>query len=233
MTPATRERAELIRQCYLFEEAQPESIAQLAASSTLETRARRTDVFDAGDAPDGMRVVVSGLIRIWINDAQGRELTLTLIEPGEAFGEIALLDGAARTANASVLETAQMLLLRKAAFDAVLETDPGLARHLIVLLCDRLRRNTSDLRGFAFQDVGARLAAKLYDLAMGHAELSGDEARFGARFSQTELAHMLGVTREAVNKRLAAMVCDGILSMDEGRITVRSLAALRQRGAVD
>jgi CRP-like cAMP-binding protein len=233
MTRATEDRAALIRHCYLFAEAQPASIAQLAASSTLETRARRTDVFEAGDAPDGMRVVVSGLIRIWINDAQGRELTLTLIESGEAFGEIALLDGAARTANASVLEPAQMLLLRKTAFDAVLETDPGLARHLIVLLCDRLRRNTSDLRGFAFQDVGMRLASKLHDLAMGHADLSGDMARFTNRFSQTELAQMLGVTREAVNKRLAALCCDGILSIEEGRITVLSLAALRMRGSED
>jgi CRP-like cAMP-binding protein len=233
MTQATQDRAALIRQCYLFEDATPESIAQLAASSTLETRARRTDVFDAGDEPDGMRVLISGLVRIWINDAEGRELTLTLIEPGEAFGEIALLDGAPRTANASVLEPAQMLLLRKSAFDAVLATDPGLAQHLIVLLCDRLRRNTSDLHGFAFQDIGTRLAAKLHDLAMGHAELDGDAARFTGRFSQTELAQMLGVTREAVNKRLAALCVDGILAIEEGRITVRSLAALRRRGGAD
>lgn len=230
MNPATHDRAALIRQCYLFEDARRASIAQLVASSTLETRQRRTDVFHAEDEPDGMRVLISGLIRIWINDPNGRELTLTLIEPGEAFGEIALLDGAPRSANASVIEPAQMLLLRKTAFDAVLQTDPELARHLIVLLCDRLRRNTGDLRGFAFQDVGMRLAAKLYDLAMGHAELSGDEASFTGKFSQTELANMLGVTREAVNKRLAALCYDGILTIEAGRITVRSLAALRRLG---
>ncbi|SEM70786.1 Crp/Fnr family transcriptional regulator [Palleronia pelagia] len=233
MNEATGGRADLIRQCYLFEGAKPETIARLAETSTLETRDRRMDVFYAGDASDGMRILISGTVRIWINDVQGRELTLALIEPGEAFGEIAMLDGASRTANASVLETARMLLVKQAAFDAVLETDPRLARHLIVLLCDRLRRNTSDLRGFAFQDMGARLAAKLHDLAMGHAEIDGDEARFTAKFSQTELANMLGVTREAVNKRLAAMSCDGILSMEDGKITIRSLAALRLRSSSD
>jgi len=233
MTPSTQDRAALIRQCYLFKDAQPASVAQLAASSTIETRAQGTDVFETGDPADGMRVLVTGLVRIWLNDAEGGELTLTLVEPGEAFGEIALLDGANRTANASVLETAQILLLRRAAFDALLDTDPGLARHLILLLCDRLRRNTSDLRGFAFHDVGERLAAKLHELAMGHADLRGDEAHFTAKFSQSELAKMLGVTREAVNKRLAALCCDGVLSIEKGRITVRSLAALRLRAGAD
>lgn len=221
-------KSELIRQCYLFADAADDSIRRLARLSQIETLPKRREVFAAGDPSDGLRILVSGLVRTWISDAEGRELTLTLIEPGEAFGEIALLDGSERSANATVLEPAQVLLLRQSAFDDVLDEDIGLARHLIVLLCDRLRRNTEDLRGFAFHDMGARLAGKLYDLAMAHADVTGNTARFERKFSQTELANMLGATREAINKRLAGLSYDGVLSIDAGRITIIDLPELRR-----
>jgi CRP/FNR family cyclic AMP-dependent transcriptional regulator len=227
MSPEASDKILLIRQCYLFSDAAYESVARLAAASSVETLPRRREIFAADDPPDGLRILVSGLIRIWINDAEGRELTLSLVEPGECFGEIALLDRSARTTNATVVDKAQILLLRQSVFEAVLDKDPILARHLIVLLCDRLRKNTEDLRGFAFRDMGARLAQKLCDLAMAHADLDGDTARFTRKFSQTDLANMLGVTREAVNKRLAALCYDEILSIDAGWITILDMPGLQ------
>ena len=167
------DKTEMIRKCYLFTDASPDSITRLAKRSLVETVPKNRQLFAMEDEVDGLRIVIDGLVRVWINDAEGRELTLTLIEPGEAFGEIALLDGDLRSANATVIEASQMLLLKRSAFDAVLESDPKLARHLIVLLCDRLRRNTNDLRGFAFQDLRVRLSRKLYELAMAHAEIDG------------------------------------------------------------
>ena len=233
MIDQTDDRIKLIRQCYLFTEAQDDSLKRLAQLSHIETLPKNRDIFAAGDPPDGLRILISGLVRTWINNAEGRELTLTLIEPGEAFGEIALLDGAERSANTTVLEPARLLLLRQSAFDRVLEEDPALMRHLIVLLCDRLRRNTDDLRGFAFHDMGARLAAKLYELTMVHAVVTGNTALFGRKFSQTELANMLGATREAINKRLAALSYDGVLSIKAGLITILDLRALRALGQMD
>ena len=233
MSDPTADTIKLIRQCYLFTQAQEGSLKRLAQLSHIETLPKNREIFAAGDPPDGLRILISGLVRTWINNAEGRELTLTLIEPGEAFGEIALLDGAERSANTTVLEPARLLLLRQSAFDRVLEEDPALMRHLIVLLCDRLRRNTDDLRGFAFHDMGARLAAKLYELTMVHAVVTGNTALFGRKFSQTELANMLGATREAINKRLAALSYDGVLSIKTGLITILDLKALRALGQMD
>ena len=230
MTDKADDTIKLIRRCYLFSDAQQDSLKRLAQLSHIETLPKNREVFAAGDPPDGLRILMSGLVRTWINNAEGRELTLTLIEPGDAFGEIALLDGAARSANTTVIEPARLLLLRQAAFDEVLDDDPALMRHLIVLLCDRLRRNTDDLRGFAFQDMGARLAAKLFELTMVHAELSGNTAVFGRKFSQTELANMLGATREAINKRLAVLSYDSVLSIKNGLITIHDLKALQALG---
>ncbi|SNS61179.1 Crp/Fnr family transcriptional regulator [Antarctobacter heliothermus] len=233
MSDQTDDTIKLIRQCYLFTEAQEDSLKRLAQLSHIETLPKGRDIFSAGDPPDGLRILISGLVRTWINNAEGRELTLTLIEPGDAFGEIALLDGAERSANTTVLEPARLLLLRQSAFDKVLEDDPALMRHLIVLLCDRLRRNTEDLRGFAFHDMGARLAAKLFELTMVHAVVSGNTAVFGRKFSQTELANMLGATREAINKRLSALSYDEVLSIKNGLITILDLQALRALGQMD
>jgi len=222
------DKADIIRKCYLFTEASADSINRLADYSLVETAPRNRSLFEAGDEVDGLRIVIDGLIRIWINDIEGRELTLTLIEPGEAFGEIALLDGDLRSANATVADASRILLLKRDAFDKVLDDDPNLARHLILLLCDRLRRNTQDLHGFAFQDLRVRLGQKLYELAMAHAEMDGQGAKMTRKFSQTEFAQMLGATREAVNKRLAAMSFDGIVIVKNGWIEIPYLDALRR-----
>lgn len=217
------DKAEIIRRCYLFTDASTDSIARLAQCSLVETAPRNRSLFETGDEVDGLRILIDGLIRIWINDIEGRELTLTLVEPGEAFGEIALLDGDLRSANATVADASRMLLLKRDAFDRVLDDDPRLARHLIVLLCDRLRRNTQDLHGFAFQDLRVRLGQKLCELAMAHAEMEGKRAKMTRKFSQTELAQMLGATREAINKRLSAMSFDGVVIVRNGWIEIPDL----------
>lgn len=222
------DKAEIIRKCYLFTGASADSIARLAEYSLLETAPKNRTLFETGDEVDGLRILIDGLIRIWINDTEGRELTLTLIEPGEAFGEIALLDGDLRSANATVADASRLLLLRRDAFDRVLDSDPKLARHLILLLCDRMRRNTESLHGFAFQDLRVRLSQKLYDLAMAHAGMEGKGAKMTRKFSQTELAQMLGATREAINKRLSAMSFDGIVIVNKGWIEIPDLEALHR-----
>lgn len=219
-------KREAIRTCYLLQGASEESIRRFTARSSIETCKARQSLFSTGDETDGLRIVISGLVRIWVNDAEGREYTVTLAEKGDPIGEIATLDGQTRSANATVMDPAKLLWLRQSAFDEILADDPALTRHLIHLLCDRLRTTTANLSGFAFYTLHRRLAGKLHELAMAHADLGEGRARFGRRFSQTELAQMLGATREAVNKRLAAMTDDGLLSVTDGMIHIHDVDAL-------
>ena len=220
---------EALRRCHLFAGADDLSVATLAkASRIVRYRARQT-LFMAGDAPDGLYVLQSGLVRIWISDADGRELTIALMEPGDPFGEIALLDGLPRTANATALEPTECLLTPPAALDAALDGNLQLARHLIDLLCEYLRRNTAEMGAFAFLGLDSRLAQKLHDLALAHSVIDGGAARFTRRFSQSDLAQMLGVTREAINKRLGAFAHDGLIVQADGQTTLPDLAALAAR----
>ncbi len=218
-----------IRGCYLFSGADEKSQLLLAQSSRIIRYERDTPILSAGDEPDGLRVVLSGLIRIWISDLEGRELTLALMESGDPFGEIAILDGLPRSANATALEASECLFMPKNAMEAALDNSPQFARHLVQLLCELLRRNTEAMGAFAFMGLDGRLAQKLHDLALAHAKLEGPVAHFTRKFSQNELAQMVGVTREALNKRLKALIHDGLITQTNGLLSIPSLPALAAR----
>jgi CRP-like cAMP-binding protein len=177
--------------------------------------------------------VVDGLVRIWVGSDSGKELTFSIMEPGDVFGEIALLDGLPRTANATAQEASLLLVIQRSAFLSVLESDVHLGKHIIELLCERLRRKTDLLSDFAFAELPVRLARKLNDLATAHAEIDGNSARLGKLFSQTELAQMLGVSREAINKQLALWSQKGIVSTEEGGLTITDLSGLRHHAELE
>jgi CRP-like cAMP-binding protein len=218
-----------LRNGYLFADADARTLERLGRSSRVIRHRAGSTLFDMGDDSDGLHIVLSGLVRIWVADPEGRELTLTLLEPGDPFGEIALLDRLPRTASATAIEETSCLLTPVEAMDYALDQSPALARHLIQLLCEILRRNTRDLSDSAFLSFDGRLAQKLHDLALSHAETDGKSARFSRRFSQTELSQMLGVTREAINERLAALAHDGLVGQSEGRINILDLPTLAER----
>ena len=227
------EREAALRKCYLFADLGPQSLEPLVQASSIRVIQTGSEIFAAGDVVDGLRVVISGQVRLWIADREGRELTLHFAEPGDSFGEIALLDKLPRSATATALETTRCLLLPVTAVEAALAADPAVARHLILSLCTILRRNVDTIGGFAFSGLDARLARRLYDLAHNHAEIDGQSARFTRRFSQTDLAQLLGVTREAVNKKLRALEHDGLVLRSGGSLSLPDLPGLAARAEID
>lgn len=225
------DRQRLIRSSFLFRDTSPAIVERLARMSIVKHLDRKEALFHSGDEADALYAVIKGLIRIWIGSESGKELILSLMEPGDAFGEIALLDGLPRTANATAIEVSELLVIRRADFMAVLEDEPSLSRHIIELLCERLRLNTDLLSDFAFSDLAERLARRLGNLAVAHGEMQGKVAKLGRRFSQTELAQMLGVSREAVNKQLGIFAQKGLVQLEDGHLTVTDLPALRRMAA--
>lgn len=223
------DKLQIIRGCHLFSGAALDSLAPLAKASFVERRAAGEGIFSAEDEADGLRVVLSGQVRIWLDNSEGRQLTLSLLGKGDPFGEIALLDGLPRTANATCLESTECLFLPAKAVQEALQHDGSLANALILSLCELLRQNLGTLTGFAFADLDSRLALKLHELALDYAEISGPRARFSRRFSQTELAQLLGVTREAVNKRFRVLEHDGLVAQEAGFLVIHDLAALVER----
>ncbi len=225
-------RAQLLAKSFLFRGLEPgllESVARLCLPRKLGVG---ETLFWEDEPADALFGVAKGLIRIWVHGPDGRELTLNLMESGDFFGEIALLDGLPRTASASALADTEMLSVPRAAFLELMVKEPKLALHIIELLCERLRYNTDRIRDAAFLDLGARLAKTLEALALGHGEEGPEGILITAKLNQSELAQLLGVTREAVNKQLKQFAQEGLISTKGSRILVLDATALSARGKI-
>jgi CRP/FNR family transcriptional regulator, cyclic AMP receptor protein len=213
-------KEELIRNSVIFGGLDDESLRALVQVGRTRRIRKGTMLFQQGDEGDALYGVVDGLIRICIVGESGKELTLGLMEPGDIFGEIALLDGLPRSADAYAAEDATLLVIDRAQFTPMLERGGKIARHVIELLCERLRENTERLGEQAFLNLQARLARKLQALAVAHGRRDARGITIDVKLSQTELAQMLGVTREAVNKQLQTWTKLGVVHFDRGRITI-------------
>ncbi len=217
---AASDKERLIRGSVIFNGIEPGLLREVVQLSRTRRIHKGAMLFQQGDDGDALYGVIEGLIRISLAGEQGKELILGLMEPGDIFGEIALLDGLPRTADAHAAEDSVLLVIERAQFVQLIEREGRLARHVIELLCERLRANTERLGEHAFMNLGARLARKLCALSVAHGRHEEQEITIDMRLSQTELAQMLGVTREAVNKQLKIWSREGVLRFDRGRITI-------------
>ncbi len=227
MSETSDRHVQALRASALFAQLATQPLKMLAESCTpLQAPGGRL-LFSHGDAADGVYIVTEGLVRVWLNDAEGNEMTLALLGPGEALGEMALADAAPRSANATTLEDSRFLFLDGRDFTRAMDREPLIARHMVALLAARLRGSNEALMDIAFLPLRARLCRKLLDLAALHARPSPPGAVFDRVFSQGELAQMLGASREAVNRHLAAMRHDGHLRFDGRHMEIPDLAKLR------
>lgn len=216
------EKARLLRRSFIFRDLDETLLGRLARLSQTRRLAKGSLLFHQGEEGDALYGVAEGLIRIWVSGDGGKELTLQLLEPGDVFGEIALLDGLPRSASAEAVDDSLLVMVKRDAFLPLLEAESGLARHVIELICERLRDSTSRASDFAFLGLPTRLARKLLQLAIAHGHDEPDGAiRIALKLSQSELAQMLGVTREAVNKQLKAWTQDGLALHERGQIIIR------------
>jgi CRP/FNR family transcriptional regulator, cyclic AMP receptor protein len=224
------QKESLLRGSFIFRDLPPDLLHRLASVTQVLRVPAGALLFQQGDEGDSLYAVVDGLIRISVSGQGGRELIIGLFEPGDLFGEIALLDGLPRTASAESETDSTVLVIHRTPFLALLEQEPALARHVLELLCERLRESTEHLGEYAFLSVRCRLAKKLQALAIGHGHHEGNGIRIDLKLSQTDIGQMLGVTREAVNKQLKAWSVQGLIALDHGAITVLDMPGLAAAG---
>lgn len=206
----------LIRQVDLFTDLDAESVALLATRSRVLNFRKNTILMSEGETGECLYLIESGSVKIFVSDEHGNELTLFIEGPGSYIGEISLLDDAPRTASALTLEKTRVLVISKAVFYECIAKNPDIAFRIIRTLTQRLRKATDDIRTLALKNVYQRLALKLIELstdAEGHRLLV-------RRYSQQELANMIGASREMVGKILGELVKGGYLAMQNQQIQV-------------
>jgi CRP/FNR family transcriptional regulator, cyclic AMP receptor protein len=215
----------MLQRSPLFRGLAPALLERVASLATQRGYRSGELVFASGDPGDALFGVVTGRIRISTGRSDGREIFLNIMEPGDTFGEIALLDGGTRTATATAMTDSQLVSLRRAALFELLEREPKTALELLRLCGERLRWTSGLLEDAALLEAPARLAKRLLSLG----ELHGEQAAGGRRIriSQEELASFLGISRQAVNQQLQEWKRNGWVGLGRGTVELHDPAALR------
>jgi CRP-like cAMP-binding protein len=212
----------LLRDTELFADLDDAALDLIAASSVQRDLRRGDVVFAEGAEPEHLYVVEDGRIAIASRSDDGRESVFALMERGSLFGEMGLLDGLSRSAEARALEPSQVVEIPYAPVRAAFEERPALLWGVVALLAGRLRSMDAQLADSVVLDVTGRTAKRLLDLA-------ADEDEFQLPITQEELAGMVGASRERVNKAIASFVRLGWIDQADRQYRILDRAQLARR----
>ena len=220
-------KREVLAKTDLFAGLSPEELDSLCAMATERRVERDTVVMHRGDPGNSLMVLVSGRLRVSAVSTEGREATLRVMEAGTFLGEIALLDGRARSADVIAMTDTLLLIVDREPFLRFLIVRPEMMLRLMTILCDRLRRSSDAYQDVALSSLASRLAKLLLDLAQQHGQPVPEGVRIRLKLSQRELSAQVAATRERVNKQLRMWREQGVLGEAEGDMVVRRPEALR------
>lgn len=178
----------------------------------------RQIIIEQGGQSTEMYALLHGRLKVARNTEDGREVTLAILESGDVFGELAMLDGGPRTATVETLEPCELLVLRRADVIRFLENHPKVMRQLILALCARLRSADEKVQDTLFLPLTPRLGKALKALAIQHGDETPHGVRIDLKLTQQEVANLVGASRESVNKQLNAWQENGLLKMESGYI---------------
>jgi len=211
----------------LFRGLPKATLARIAALGLRRVYEKGALIFMRGDPGDSLCGVVSGRVRISASVPGGKEIFLNIIDPGDCFGEIALLDGQPRTATATAMVRTELIVFPRDQFLGLLSTEPQLAAHLIRLLCRRVRWTAQLMEDSALLSVPARLAKRLLGLARLHGPGAAG-ASIKLTISQEELAQFLSVSRQVVNQHLQVLKAKGWIRSGRGQVTLCNVRSLEE-----
>jgi len=217
-----REARRLIGNCVLFRGLSPDGRASIGEKANIRSLAAGETIFAIGSPGDQMMALLEGTIRINVPSPDGKELLLAIIKPGEVFGELSVLDGKERSADAVAETDCTVAILNRRDVLSFFEQHPSAWLQLVVVLCERLRRTDQIFAEVALLQLPSRLAKMMLRVSTGVPTAHMPKIRF----SQRELASMVGGTRESVNKCLRKWQSSGVVQMSEGSIIIVDRAAL-------
>lgn len=210
----------------LLSQLEPHELEVLIGFSRVMRFGPEEVIFNKGDPGDSLYAIINGRVGIKTVSEDGKEILLNVLEAGDVFGEIALLDGRERTAGAIALQTTELLRVGRADFIPFLEEHPKLCLRLMSVLCERLRWTSDIIESTIFLDIPRRLAKRLLALVKDYGCETDVGIKLNIKLSQESLANMLGVTRESVNKGIRSLQKEGTIIYDEGYIIILDISFL-------
>jgi CRP/FNR family transcriptional regulator, cyclic AMP receptor protein len=229
----TEAAVELLRRTRLFAGLDEPTLRALAERSVERSFPRHGRLFFQGDPGNGLFVVASGLVKVVVTSEDGEEMVLVTLGPGEALGELAVVDGGPRSAAAEALEPTSALLITRPVVLELAARDPALTEALLQALGGLLRRLTEQASDLVFLDLPGRMAKLLAGLAAERGTATAEGIELDANLTQTDLAGMVGASRQSVNQILQGFARRGYLQVRGRRIVIHRLDLVRRRAGLD
>jgi len=228
--PRTVDKRAFLRGHPIFGALEPELLAQLSSYAIPRSVKRGTLIFSRGDAGSSLFAVCSGTVKISAPSADGKGAVFNLVSEGAIFGELAVLDGLPRSADATALTDCEFMVIERRDFITLIRERAEFAVKLIEVLCRRLRHTTGQLEDIMFLDLPARLAkALLQEYANANSTGGNKDKPAGARkitITQRNLAEMIGMSRESTNKQLRAWEKQKLITLERGGVVILAPSAL-------
>ena len=229
MTQTSTGPEQVVRDLPLLARLPRDDRQALATRARLRSYPSGTTIFREGEPGDSMHVIVEGRVSVSVSNGAGGEATIASVGPGDCVGELSLLDGRPRSAAAIAATATKTMVVTRESFVEWLAERPPAALALLETLSLRLRRTNEAMSDLIFLDLPHRLAKQIVALADLQQRLREGQASNGVRIAVTkgELAAMLGVSRESVNKQLNVFQRDGFIALARGAVILSDEAGLR------
>jgi len=213
----------------LFSGFGPEEIQALSALAIARRYPAKQLILRQGEPGGALFAIVSGHLKAFTPGIDGHDTLLTIMGPGEVFGEVSLFDGEPRSASVATLDKSELVILSRDSLQPLLLRSPALAVKLLEVLARRLRHLSQRSEDITSLDVSCRLAKALVKLADAYGEpVDPEKIRIQLKLSQQELGDLIGATRESVNKHLRLWFEQGVARKEAGRLLICDRRALER-----
>ena len=227
-SPTYEEKRQIFERHFLLGKLSGDEIDTLLHYARVERYPAGSEVFAKGSPGSSMMAVLRGTLKMCSVSAEGKEVVFNLMNPGDCFGEIALLDGEARSTDAVAMNDCELLVLHRRDFMPILEKRADICLILLKVLCQRLRQTTEQVEDVLFRHLESRIAKALLHLVESASLHSVQGLSVDLHLSQRELGNIAGCSRESVNKTLQAWHRAGFIDLSKGSIAIRDLAAIQR-----
>ncbi|AZN30438.1 Crp/Fnr family transcriptional regulator [Flaviflexus salsibiostraticola] len=198
---------------------------------TEETLRRGESLFHEGDSGEHLFIIVDGKIKLGHAADDGRENLIAILGPGEIIGELSLFDKGKRSTSATAVAPTTLLALSHVDLMRFIDGNPDMAKHMLAQLAQRLRKTNEQMADLVFADVPGRVAKALLDLARRFGERTQEGVYVAHDLTQEEIAHLVGASRETVNKSLADFVSRGWIRLEGRAVTLIEIGRLEKRAS--
>jgi CRP-like cAMP-binding protein len=220
----TFDKLAILRNHPLFGQLDVDSLNRLASYSHTKSAKAGATIFERGDPGTSLFAVLRGTVRISNQSSNGKDAVFNMIPPGGIFGEIALLDGQPRTADALAVSDCELMLIDRRDFIPLVSQHPEIALKLIEILCGRIRRTSEQVEDITFLDLPGRLAKTLLWLS----QQSGSAPARKISITQREIGQIIGMSRESTNKQLREWEDKKWVRLERGGVVVLAPGPLEE-----